>query len=106
MAEDDVPSLSSETMDILKEFLQENSEKEFKLREITEHKNSLDVLSITFDEDWVSKHVNLHTKFTAKDSPIENILFSYFKSHKQKYFLLNRCPKIVLCFNHIRTTQF
>lgn len=50
---DDVPQLSTETVNALKEFFQEQQEKEMKIKEVLDLERSPDLSALSFDEDWV-----------------------------------------------------
>ncbi|XP_054269060.1 EEF1A lysine methyltransferase 1 [Macrosteles quadrilineatus] len=50
--EEDEVQLSAETMKALQEFLQEQSDREIKIKEITEQRDKNNVSSLTFGEDW------------------------------------------------------
>lgn len=50
---DDVPQLSTETVNALKEFFQEQQEKEKKIKEVLDLERSPDLSALSFDEDWV-----------------------------------------------------
>lgn len=49
----DVPQLSTETVNALKEFFQEQQEKEMKIKEVMDLERSPDLSALSFDEDWV-----------------------------------------------------
>lgn len=56
---DDVPQLSTETVNALKEFFQEQKEKEMKIKEVLDLERSPDLSTLSFDEDWVRFFSNL-----------------------------------------------